>query len=1555
MTNPHSTPVTLDALHASKRIEADYRRYLSSLIEPRDEAIASALNKAVASTRTLVKGPYLEMTPPYERGATLSRLVDEGVLPQRFRRFDSTELPFERQLYSHQESALRKVRAGRNVVVSTGTGSGKTESFLLPVLASLMEEAQAGTLGPGVRAMLLYPMNALANDQMKRLRHLLLGTPEVTFGRYVGETKHTRQEALKQFRLINPHEPVLENELHSREQMRETPPHLLLTNYAMLEYLLLRPEDLSLFAGNTWRFIVVDEAHVYDGAQGAEIAMLLRRLRHRVRRDAPLQCIATSATVGDRGAEQAVMQFAEDLFAAKFEWRDNHPARQDLVLAHRVDPVSGAWGPISPASWAELARMADPSPRLLQLADQVHFEAADAADALAREKTVANVRRLLKESPMQASVLALQLPGDPADPNEMLQNIITVGSRIKDRFGSPLISARYHLWLSGTDGGFACVDPKQPHVRLTRHEECPDCGKPMYEFRACKSCGTVHIEGNQEQRQGQHFLVPKLSFDDASTWLVLDTAATEDDDEEETADVAALKAADAAFCPACGWLGTAGSAACGSCGKSPRPVAVFDGAQGELKQCRVCGARGTAQMRSPSSGVDATTSVLTSSLYQQLPMGPPEIRDNPGHGRRTLAFSDSRGAAASFAPYLEETYAQIQQRTLILAATRAAQAEYREPPAVSDVIFHTKQLADRNGFFTADMSNGDKTRLAATWVAAELVGTDVRQSLEGVGLLRVELQLPTQPPGSQVFTKLGLDTAEGLALYSELLRMVRLQMVMKMPPNVAGDEDVFGPRKGPFGMREMGSQPKKKVLSWLPTRGSNRRLQYLQRVIEAGGGDSEPAAKALEKLWAWGLQSLPWLCTSHDPVAGVTNAVDIAQLRLVAVEPGSEILRCALCRRVAPVSVRGVCTTNGCTGRLEAETTPALEAETNHYRMLYQDDRFIALRAQEHTAMWTPEKAAEVGSNFIQGKINVLSCSTTFELGVDVGDLQSVVLRNVPPTTANYVQRAGRAGRRADSAALVITHVARRSHDQTQYKNPVEMIRGSVRTPAIPLHNERIDRRHGHSIVMSAFFREQAAKHGRLWNTSGEFFSPAEGVPNGVTLLREWLDPVPAAVTEALRAVMPGPVAQEMDIDGGGWVEEFLNRLELVRSDIQGDVDQFTELMNQAIEAKKLGVAQSYQRIVNAITSRSLIGELSTKNVLPKYGFPVDVVELRTRHVKEANGKELQLDRDLSLAINEFAPEAQLVAGGRLWTSAGLHMVRGKNPVRRHYALCASRKGCGRLRVEATKDELGTTCDACGEKWSPRMWLEPEFGFIADRNPTKAGTARPKSAWNGVTYTLKLPPEATPQTIPLSGGTLSVVAATRCEMLSLNEGKRRSGFAICTWCGRGMMMTNRAGKNAARHKRPYDGNDCEGSMYTYSLAHRFQTDVLSITEPGLNAGSLDTARSVLYAILEAGAYALKLSRDDVDGTIDAAGAHRRLVLFDTVPGGAGGVTAIRSQLPEVIEQAYRRVERCECGEETSCYACLRNFRNQRFHEELVRKDARDYLGRLLGKAPAASG
>ena len=455
---------SFDPLATSTLIVEGYRRYLKSLLAVRDPGIAAALDHEIAQSR-LTKGPLLEAAPPYQDGATLADLVAEGVLNPAFPGLTSPAVPLDRPLYLHQEQAIRKISMGRNVIVATGTGSGKTESFLLPILDALTAEQAAGTLGPGVRALLLYPMNALANDQIKRLREALAGAPHITFGRYVGDTPRTAREAAETFAVLNPGQPRLPNELLSRAEMRDSPPHLLLTNYAMLEYLLLRPADIELFEGvhgGHWRFIAVDEAHVYDGARAAELAMLLRRLRDRVTGGRPLRCIATSATVGDDPG--AVTEFARRLFDAVFEWAPDDPSRQDLVRATtRVMPQGPFWGPLDPASYLFIARAADPDSEVLRLAEARGVPGyGDAVTTLAHERRIADLRALLAARPRPFPELAAELFDPGIDREQALAALVTAGARVRDGSGTAVLSARYHLFTRASEGAYSPVPVKAP-------------------------------------------------------------------------------------------------------------------------------------------------------------------------------------------------------------------------------------------------------------------------------------------------------------------------------------------------------------------------------------------------------------------------------------------------------------------------------------------------------------------------------------------------------------------------------------------------------------------------------------------------------------------------------------------------------------------------------------------------------------------------------------------------------------------------------------------------------------------------------------------------------------------------------------------------------------------------------------------------------------------------------------------------------------------------------------------------------------------------------------
>jgi ATP-dependent helicase YprA (DUF1998 family) len=1581
----------VDVVATSARLGATYRRYLRSLLPVREPALAAALREAIDGSPLLTKGPILEATPPYRTGASLRDLIGDGVLHPAFASLGGPALPLDRPLYLHQEQAIRKAAAGRNLVVATGTGSGKTECFLLPVLSRLVAEHAAGTLGPGVRALLLYPMNALANDQVRRLRRVLAGFPPITFGRYTGDTPERASEGASLFEELNPGEARLPGELLSRQEMRDSPPHLLLTNYAMLEYLLLRPADIELFEGKHgghWRFVVLDEAHVYDGARAEEVGMLLRRLRERVGRcpdDDPeragvaadpggrFQAIATSATVGDR--PQAVMEFAAKLFDAPFEWCDADPSRQDLVRAARVAVPDGPfWGPLPAAEYRRLAAAADPAAELAALAGHgsaghdsaAHDSAAhdsagdggagaDPAAVLGREQAMGRVRALLAGAPRAfGDLAAAAFPGVPRPQAEAgLGALVALGAKVRDAGGTPVLSARYHLFARATEGAFTCLTPDGPHVALARREICPDCRGAVFEFGCCKRCGAVYLAGTTERDGGGQRFTSRAARGDRRSWLLLggaDQVADEDDETLEEAGAFAPEAAAALLCPGCGRLAPPGAAACACGGASPRAVRRLPARSGAPRGCLACGARGAGMIRLFESGNDASAAVLATALYQALPADP-EHAGRPGGGRKLLAFSDSRQAAAFFAPYLESSHALVQQRRLILDGL--ARATVRDASCtVDDLIEATAAAAAAAGAFSRRESRQGRRRETARWVMRELVALDERQSLEGLGLLRVGLETePSWRPPAPLL-ELGLTGAECWLLLAELVRSLRTSGALTMPEETDPADEIFDPRRGPIYVRGDGAEARLKVLSWLPTRGVNKRLDYLRRLLAALGAARPGPREVLAGCWrALTANRDGWLRSAALPKLGQVYQVDHSWLTLApglaggAAGGGAGPYLCGTCRRRTAVSLRGVCPTLGCPGPLVP--AGADTGDDDHYRALYRQTAPVSLTAREHTAQWTGLEASDIQQRFLAGEVNVLSCSTTFELGVDVGALSAVLLRNMPPTTASYIQRAGRAGRRAGTAALVLTYAQRRPHDLARYAEPSSMLTGKVRAPYVPLGNPRIDRRHAHSVALAAFFRDAKENAGQEWKTAGDFFLPGPGGPPAAApcrLVRPFLTPVPAHVRDALRAVLPGSAWSRLGMEDGSWVDELAALLEQVRAELAHDVAVFEERRQEAFGQRRSDLAARFERSINTITRRPLIGFLANRNILPKYGFPVDTVELRTAHCDSQVGARLELTRDLSVAIHEYAPGAELVAGGVLWRSAGIYRLPGRELITRCYTVCP---GCQHYREGG--DDLEPACTACGRPADGpvREYCVPEFGFVADPRTGKPGNVPPQRSWHGAVHVVSLGEELAETRWQAPGGAVAWChAGTRGRLVALAEGPGGSGFLICDWCGWGGPNHGRA---PASHVSPLRGRPCTGPLRWRSLAHSYETDILRLQVDAPGLGTRAQWHTLLYALLEGAAEGLEISRGDIDGVVHAgADGSSGLVLFDTVPGGAGSVLRVGRGLDQAVAAGLRRVGGCDCGLETSCYGCLRTPGNERHHEDLSRGAALTVLQALSG-------
>jgi Domain of unknown function (DUF1998) len=464
-----------------------------------------------------------------------------------------------------------------------------------------------------------------------------------------------------------------------------------------------------------------------------------------------------------------------------------------------------------------------------------------------------------------------------------------------------------------------------------------------------------------------------------------------------------------------------------------------------------------------------------------------------------------------------------------------------------------------------------------------------------------------------------------------------------------------------------------------------------------------------------------------------------------------------------------------------------------------------------------------------------------------------------------------------------------------------------------------------------------------------------------------------------LRRIVPQEeeMQKAVGIEEWSWLstpedDGILDLLERVDGEVTADLDLYQKSEDEAARDRLYDIGKHYQSVMRTIRGRSLLGFFASRNLLPKYGFPTDVVALKTDHIPDPNALRVQLERDLRIAISEYAPGAEVVAANHIWTGGGLYIQPKRAWPVYKYAICPN---CHRFLRCKDEEELGTICTCGSTLQRSATFVIPEFGFVAARNTLRtSGESRPQRLYaSRVYFTEYVRPQRSQQdtakilTVPKLVEELSSTHIrisnyySRFGQLALvNEGFDRRGFRICSSCGFAEMApavpvgkTRRTGKPQS-HANPRTGKPCNGLMHTHRLGHQFLTDVVEIRFDGFLAkqSELTMWRSLLYALLEGASEALSIRRDDLDGTlyVPGKGESPALMLFDNVPGGAGHVQRISSEMRPVFEAAYEHVNKECCGPETSCYECLRNYRNQPFHDELRRGLARDFLAQVLEAA-----
>lgn len=1394
-----------------EKIRQRYENYLRTSFFFKDPKLRDSFQSALREEERLLKGPFPEQPQSFEtvlKAKELARECFPGAVE------DLIPALIERPLYMHQEHAIRAVHLGnQNIVVATGTASGKTESFLYPILFELYRQHLSGELEqPGVRAMILYPMNALANDQRERLGKICKDLREAgsrfrpTFGQYIGQTPENARDTRRNAALKV--EERLTGELVFREQMRNTPPHILLTNYSMLEYLLIRPDDSPLFDGDRgvhWQFIVLDEAHQYRGTKGMEIGMLIRRLKQRLRmggRRNSFRCIATSATISSGQSEEdkkVIAEFGGELFGEPF-------STAGIIFGQ--------------------------------------------------------LRKLTVDEP----------PG------------------------------RYHVFLRALEGAFLVHRNGEDIVVLNRKSETGDGGLKAIplEIALCRECGQHYYVGRN--RGGK---LDEAVRDPSHSDFGVDYYLPSEDGEEF-------------LCRRCGMLYASESkCSCEAMVRVRKCESHVDNPD-QLRECGTCGyQRGGIgdPVQEIVHGSDAPNAVIATALHELLP----EER------RKVLAFADSRQEAAFFAWYAEDSYEKLRDRNLILKAINAGLVD-PEGLSIDDLRNRLLKQWEQAGLFRAADTKEQKNRRVLTSIFREVLTEEKRLSLSGVGLIKWFVKIPDDLKFSDTMRQAPWEftDSETHALVGYLLDEFRLRRAMSLT------EDVSTP-----AWSDVSSLPMRAYSRTAPHRRRNVSewgapqstlvKHFLNRLLENSGlSDDQKRTVAIElakDLWD------TFRSDTNDPILlpGASNGTFQLNPRWVRVRLAGpdEIWECGTCAALTTHNIRGVCPRNRCPGSLLPVEQGNLQE--NHYRILYENvDLPPVLNSEEHTAQIESDEARERQRRFKNGDIHLLSSSTTFEVGVDLGDLDTVFLRNVPPEPFNYIQRVGRAGRREDPG-LAVTYCRRNPHDLYHYEKPVDrIIEGKVHPPYLQMTNEKIILRHMVATVLSEFFKKNGIR-----------FTKVED------LVVNWSEPLAAsdlrrfcndndALRSSLRSIVPESMHDRLGLDGVSWINRVSgpeSRLARVEEEVCSDYQELEALIEQFTKERKYKHLNSLENRKHTIASEKTLDFLSRKAVIPKYGFPVDVVELEIRYEGGAS-YGVSLQRDLSQAIAEYAPGGKVVANKREWESSGLKTVTGRTWTVRNYRY-----------EDAQSFRQWNENDPNMPPGENFKYLIPEFGFVTPlfKSP-KEPHGRVRRLYTTRPFFQGFDKED-PETETVLG--VQITKAQPGTLVILCEGRNRAGFYICRSCG--AHMTRPCGE----HKSP-SGYECLGALERFSLGHELLTDVVRLQFPQL-CGESETY-SLAYAVLLGAAETLDVPGTDLNVTI-AGGVNpdeSAIVLYDDVPGGAGLVAQLEREdtFKEMLRKALERVQG-NCGCDQSCYGCLRSYRNQFAHPYLNRIRAWEILDSIV--------
>ncbi len=1614
---------TMDVFQMRDKLIGDYREYIASFINISDDRIRTHVSDSLDSG-ALWPDPLIQLNPSFEPGEYIDELVSGGTLHAECSRVFSIKRepdsrPERLRLHRHQAEAIRTARQGHNYVLTTGTGSGKSLAYIVPIVDYVLRTGSGG----GIKAIVVYPMNALANSQERELgKFLKHGYPDgkgpVTFAKYTGQESDAE-----------------------RQEIMAHPPDILLTNYVMLELILTRPIELPLIkAAQGLRFLVLDELHTYRGRQGADVALLVRRVRDRM--DSPyMQTVGTSATLAGVGSFDAqrkeVSVVATRLFGA--EVRPEHVIGETL---RRTTPERGL---DDPSFLSDLSRrVADVN--LMSPHDHPAFAADPLCVWIESEfgvTTEPESGRLIRRNPQTllgehgAATRLSVLTGHPPERcADAIREALLAGYNCTNpETGFPTFAFRLHQFISRGDAVYASLEEESARYITLHRQEYKPGSRPqvLLPLVFCRECGQEYFcvrQGADKESGLDQYLYRDIGemttdadgkpgflyYSSANPWPMTDAEILNrlpDDWLEDDEGAKSLASARRKDLPQFVQVGTDGretdSPEAIECHFIPAP----------FRFCLNCGVSYDSRQRNDfaklallsSEGRSTATTILSLSAVRNL-----RHSDLPKVAQKVLSFTDNRQDASLQAGHFNDFVEVGLLRSALYRAVRDAGEGGLRHEQLTQAVFSALALP------VEEYANDPEVRFqgrqdldrALRDVLGYRLYRDLKRgwritspNLEQCGLLEIQyLSLDELCEAEDVWQgmhpSLANATPQVRAKISKvLLDYMRRELAIKV-------DYLDQPRQerllqqsnqhliSPWALDEQEALEYASILYPRPRKPKDSRTgvylsarggfgQYLRRpnTFSEGGkrlgleGIDQVIKDLLAALRAAGLVNIVHPAEKEGDVPGYQLT---ASAMLWAAGDGTKPFHDPI--RVPRVSLAG--------GR------------TNPYFIeFYQTAaaNLHGMQAREHTAQVPYESREEREEKFREGKLPLLYCSPTMELGVDISELNVVNMRNIPPTPANYAQRSGRAGR-SGQPALVFSYCTTGSpHDQYFFRHPRQMVSGQVAPPRIDLANEDLVRSHVYAIWL-------AETGQRLGNSVKELLDMTGDEPS-LDLLPDVRDTVEStqalqrARTRAQRVLATvGDELSASDWYSDGWLDEVLTQVVL---QFDKTVDRWRSLYRAArkqfaVQNRIIGDATRSQidkdiakRLRREAESQlELLAEVAkvvqsdfysyryfaSEGFLPGYSFPRLPVSafVPARRVKQ--GDEF-LSRPRFLAISEFGPRSIIYHEGSRYIINKVILPVGEedsNDGKSRLALgeaklCAA---CG--YVHPVGDGRGPDlCERCGVPLDAPLRKLFRMQNVSTKRRDKISSdeeERTRLGYELMTGVRFGEQDGRPSYRNASVTAGAAGAAGEEQIASLNYGHTATIWRInLGWARR---------KNKAQYgfvldvERGYWSSNDEIEDEDLSDPMSPSLDrVVPYVEDRRNCLIFDPATplepQVLISLQSALKNAIQVVYQLEDSelaveTLPTRDEPRVILFYESAEGGAGVLRRLLDDPAALARVARQALELChfdpETGEdrhhaphatedcESACYDCLMSYGNQREHRMLDRKAILDILMQL---------